>query len=138
SRKTQRGPDGPRFTRRLGYDDRSVTTATATTAAAARRGGWCAHTVPTRLDSDQGDAPDHLTARARRTRDNGLRPDELLELDAALPTAELVDRHALSSIPRRGRGTVTGRPAGRSSSRTPRRFLRGSRRSRRAGCRDLP
>src|SRR5262245_25287820 len=94
--------------------------ATAAAASALRHGGR-AGTLTSRLDSDERDAPHHTGTLTRRTDDGLVHSDELLELDAALTTAVFVDRHALSSSPPRQRSGATDRPAGRSSSRTPRR-----------------
>src|SRR5262245_14951789 len=138
--RSSTGPVGPRFqTRLLGARSVGLVAAAATAAAAAAlRHGGGAVTLPSRLDADERDTAHHTGTLARGTHDGLIHSDELLELDAALTTAVLVDRHAVSSRPSSRRSAATDRPAGRSSSRTPRRSLRGSRRSRRAGCPNLP
>ena len=81
-----------------------------------------------------GDASRAL-ARTRGTHHRGLGTlDILLELPLALIATVLVDRH-LGSL---GDPTATGRLAGRSSSRTPRRSPRGYRRFHPGGCPDPP
>src|SRR5262249_46544657 len=104
----------------------SVAAAPATAAAAA--GSRCGHESAVALEAKDGQLASDVTTLARGTRD--LRRgavDVLLELVLAAAATIFVDRHG-----------ATRRLAARSSSRTPRRFPRGCRRSHQGACRCPP
>src|SRR5580765_547177 len=111
----------------------AATSAAAPAATRQARGGG--HRTARAPDTDHGQATRHALTRTPGTHHRGLGTlDILLELPLTLIATVLVDRHLGSwSDP-----TVTGRLAGRSSSRTPRRSPRGYRRFHPGGCPDPP
>ena len=115
---------GGRFGRGAQPPSELTTPAPAAAAAATpgRRAGRHGRSGGPHADEGQPSLdPGALAVRARDRRRRGRHV--LLELPATASAVVLVDRHP-----------ATGLPAGRSSSRTPRRSLRGCRRSRRGAC----
>src|SRR5262249_24944217 len=106
---------------------RSVAAAAATTTASAA-GGRCGHEAAVALETEDRQLAGDVPALARRAGDLGRGPvDVLLEVVPAAAAAIFLDRHR-----------ATRRPAGRSSSRTPRHSPRGCRRSHQGACRCPP